>query len=191
MALALAGCAAVLAIWQAMMTKQSHVASQRAFVYVTGPEAAVVPDAQDRSAAALLITTVLTNSGNSATKNLQFFVRCITASTPVEDPWTLLFQDKIEKQSLMIGPHATANAQCTFSPTQLWQIGEGKLTGYVVGDIAYYDQFDETKLRRTQFAWRLSNVRLDPAARTVALTAVPQGPHNCADEDCPLAIMTR
>ena len=189
-ALVLAGSAAALAIWQAMLARQDHVASQRAFVHVAGPQAAVVPDAKDRSAAALLVTAVLTNSGNTPTRNLRFFMRCVTASTPVEEPWTLLFQDKIEKLSLMIGPHATANAQCTFTPTQLWQIGEGKLQGYVLGDIAYTDRFDDKTLRRTQFAWRLSDVRLDPAARTVALTAVPQGQHNCADEECPLAIMT-
>lgn len=189
-ALVLAGCAAALAIWQAMLARQEHVASQRAFVHVAGPQTAVVPDAKDRSAAALLVTAVLTNSGNTPTRNLRFFMRCVTASTPVEEPWTLLFQDKIEKLSLMIGPHATASARCTFTPTQLWQIGEGKLQGYVLGDIAYTDRFDDKTLRRTQFAWRLSDVRLDPAARTVALTAVPQGQHNCADEECPLAIMT-
>jgi hypothetical protein len=190
LALVLAGCAAAMGIWQAMLAKQSHVASERAFVHVNGPQAAIVPDPQDRSAAALLLTAVLTNSGNTPTKNLRFFMRCVTASAAVEEPWRLLFQDKIEKLPLTIGPHATANAQCTFSPAQLWQIGEGKLHGYVLGDITYHDRFDEKTLRRTQFAWRLSNVRLDSAARTVALTAVPQGQHNCADEDCPLAIMT-
>jgi len=189
-ALVLAGCAAALAIWQAMLARQDHVASQRAFVHVTGPKTTIIPDATDRSAAALLVTAVFTNSGNTPTRNLRFFIRCVTASTPVEEPWTLLFQDRIEKLTLMIGPHATANAQCSFSPTQLWQIGEGKLHGYVLGDITYTDRFDDKTLRRTQFAWRLSDVRLDPAARTVALTAVPQGQHNCADEECPLAIMT-
>jgi hypothetical protein len=190
LALVLAGCAAALALWQATVAKQNYVRNERAFVHVTGPQTAIVPDPQDRSAAALLLTAVLTNSGNTPTRNLRFFMRCVTASAPVEEPWTLLFQDKIEKLSLMIGPHATANAQCTFSPTQLWQIGEGKLHGYVLGDVTYHDQFDDKTLRRTQFAWRLSDVRLDPAARTVALTAVPQGQHNCADEECPLAIMT-
>jgi hypothetical protein len=192
LALAVAGCAAALALWQAMLARQDHVLSQRAFVYVSGPQAAAGPDPQDRTATALTLTltAVLTNSGNTPTRNLKFFMRCASANAPVEEPWTLLFQDKIEKLSLVIGPHATANAQCAFSPAQLRQIGEGKLHGYVLGDITYNDRFDDKTLRRTQFSWRLSNVRVDPAGKTVALTAVPQGQHNCADEECPLAIMT-
>lgn len=190
LALVLAGCAATLALWQAVRAKQNEVVSQRAFVHVSGPQTTIVPDPQDKTAAALVLTAVLTNSGNTPTKNLRFFMRCVTAREPVEEPWTLLFQDKIEKLSLMVGPHATANAQCSFSPTQLWQIGEGKLYGYVLGDVTYHDRFDDKTLRRTQFSWRLSDVRLDPVGRTVALTAIPQGQHNCADEECPLAIMT-
>jgi hypothetical protein len=191
LALVLAAGAAALSIWQAVLAKRNEVLNQRAFIHVAGPLTSVVPDAQDRSAASLLVTAVLTNSGNTPTKDLRFFIRCVTSGTPVDEPWTLLFQDTIEKRALMIGPHATANAQCTFSPTQLWQIGEGKLYGYVLGDIAYHSRSDDKTLRRTQFAWRLSDVRLDPVGCSVALTAVPQGQHNCADEECPLAIMTR
>ena len=41
-ALVLAGCAAALAIWQAMLARQEHVASQRAFVHVAGPQTAIM-----------------------------------------------------------------------------------------------------------------------------------------------------
>jgi hypothetical protein len=118
-------------------------------------------------------------------------MRCASAREPVAEPWALLFQDKIEKQPQVIGPHATSLAQCTFAAPQLRQMTEGRLHGYVLGDIAYNDGFDDRTLRRTQFSWRLSDLRVDPAGRTVAVTAVPQGQHNCADEECPLAIMTR
>ncbi len=190
LALIVAGCAAALSVWQAVLAKQNHALAQRAFVHVSGPQGATAPDPQDRAAASLTVTARFTNSGNTPTKNLRFFMRCTSASELVEEPWKLLFQDKIEKLPQVIGPHATANAQCAFSAGQLRQISEGKLHGYVLGDITYHDRFDDKTLHRTQFSWRLSNVRIDPVSGSVTLTAVPQGQHNCADEECPLAIMT-
>ncbi len=150
-----------------------------------------MPQPQDRTANSLAITAVLTNSGNSATKDLKFFMRCLTSREPVAEPWTLLFQDKIEKLPLMIGPHVNAPARCAFTAEQLRGITDGTLSGYVLGDITYRDRIDGKMLFRTQFSWQLTDVRIEQPGGQIALTAVPHGQHNCADEECPLAIMTR
>jgi hypothetical protein len=136
------------------------------------------------------VTVALTNSGNSATKELKYFIRCTTASEALAEPWPLVFREKVEKLSQVIGPHASISARCTFDPQQLQEIAAGKLHGYVLGDVTYRSRFDDKPLYRTQFSWLLADVRLDPSGQ-IALTAVPQGQHNCADEECPLAIMTR
>jgi hypothetical protein len=191
LALVMAGAAAALSLWQFAATRDGRHLNQRPFVHVSGPQVAVVPQPQDHDAPALAITADLTNSGNSATKELKYFVRCVTAREPVAEPWTLLFQGKVEKLSQVIGPHASVSTRCAFDPQQLQEIAAGKLHGYILGDIVYRDRFDDKPLYRTQFSWLLADVRLDPSGHQIALTAVPQGQHNCADEECPLAIMTR
>ena len=189
LALAAAGCAAVITLWQFMLMRENQNLHQRPFVHVSGPLVATVPQSQDRTRDSLAITAVLTNSGNTATKELKFFVRCVTAREPVAEPWTLLFQDKIEKLSQVIGPHSSATARCAFNPQQLQEMAAGKLHGYVLGDITYRSRLDDNIPYRTQFSWQLADVHVEPAGGQVALTAVPHGQHNCADEECPLAIM--
>lgn len=190
LALAVAACAAALTLWQFKLLRENQSLQQRPIVHVSGPLVATVPEPQDPTSNSLAITAVLTNSGNSATKDLKFFIRCVTAREPIAEPWPLLFQDKIEKLSQVIGPHASAPARCAFNPQQVREIAAGKLHGYVLGDITYRGRSDDI-LYRTQFSWQLADVRVEPAGGQVTLLAVPHGQHNCADEDCPLAIMIR
>lgn len=191
LALAVATCAAALSLWQFSLMRETQSLSGRPFVHVSGPQVTTVPQPQDRTGNAMAITAVLTNSGTSATRDMRFFMRCVTSREPVAEPWTLLFQAKIEKLPLIIGPHANATARCAFDPEQLRGIADGTLSGYVLGDITYRDRFDGEMLFRTQFSWQLTDVRVEPGSGQIALTAVPHGEHNCADEECPLAIMTR
>jgi hypothetical protein len=184
-ALLVAISAAAFTLWQVMLTKQS----QRAFVHASGPQVLAV--VEDKAVKAVNLAVVFTNTGNTPTRNLMYFVRCTTSNELVPEPWALLHREKIEKLPQLIGPHATASAQCGFTANQMQQMSEGKLYGYVLGDITYNDRRDEKTLRRTQFSWRLTDVSMDPAGDRVALTAVNDGQHNCEDNDCPLAIMTQ
>lgn len=184
-ALLIACGAAAFTLWQMLVTR----GSQRAFVHASGPQVLAV--VEDKALKAVNLAVVFTNSGNTPTRNLMYFVRCATSNELVPEPWDLLHREKVEKLPQLIGPYATASAQCGFTASQMQQMSEGKLYGYVLGDITYNDRRDEKTLRRTQFSWRLTDVSMDPAGDRVALTAVNDGQHNCEDDDCPLAIMTR
>ena len=185
LALLVAVSAAAFTLWQMLLIK----GSQRAFVHASGPQVLAV--VEDKAVKAVNLAVVFTNSGNTPTRNLMYFVRCATSNELVQEPWDLLHREKVEKLPQLIGPHATASAQCGFTANQMQQMSEGKLFGYVLGDITYNDRSDDKTLRRTQFSWRLTDVSIDPAGDRVALTAVNDGQHNCEDDDCPLAIMTR
>ncbi len=190
LALIVSCAAAGFAFWQALLARHALIESRRAFVSVSGPQVAAVFDSQDNTLKSVGLTVLFANSGRRPTRDMNFFVRCVTAGTPQTEPWGLLFQDRIEKQPLVIGPQGSATAQCAFSGNQIREMSEGKLHGYVLGDITYHDRRNGKTLRRTQFSWRITDIRIDPASKTVALTAAAHGQHNCADEQCPLAIMT-
>lgn len=146
LALALATGAAALTLWQFMLLRENHNLHWRPFVHVSDPQVVTVPQPQDPTSKSLAISAVLTNSGNTATKDLKFFMRCVTAREPTAEPWTLLFQDKIEKLSQVIGPHTNVLARCAFNPQQLQEIAAGKLHGYVLGDITYRGRLDDKML---------------------------------------------
>jgi hypothetical protein len=184
-ALLVACAAAAFTLWQMMVTR----GSQRAFIHASGPQVLTV--VEDKAVKAVNFAVVFTNSGNTPTRNLMYFVRCATSKELVPEPWDLIHREKVEKLPQLIGPYATASAQCGFTANQMEQMSEGKLFGYVLGDVSYNDRRDAKTLRRTQFSWRLTDVSMDPAGDRVALTAVNDGQHNCEDDDCPLAIMTR
>jgi hypothetical protein len=188
LALVVAGCAGALSVWLAMLVRNFDI--QRAFVSVSGPQVSATVEPGNKTLKSVDLAARLTNSGSTPTANLMLFMRCATSPEPVAEPWTLLVQEKVEKQPLAIGPHASATAQCAFSAAQIQQMSEGKLHGYVLGDITYHGRRDDSTLRRTQFSWRLSNVSVDPVSKNVTLTATGLGQHNCVDAECPLAIMT-
>src|SRR5712692_4846831 len=71
-----AALAASMAGWQAYLTRQNNVVSQRAFVYAEAPQLAVSIDAKDGVTKNVSFFTPLINSGNTPTKELAFLVRC-------------------------------------------------------------------------------------------------------------------
>jgi hypothetical protein len=186
---------------------QNNIVSQRAFVYVDSPiQLFVALDIKDRSKI-VSFPVALTNSGNTATSDLSLLVRCADSGDPLPEPWVLLNQGSQEKVPQIIGPRQTVRSYCTFSLDKLNQIKDGKLHGYLMGEIAYKDRLASSTLHRTQLSWELLNININepvlppspqsgatPAGQVPAgtdtlpnvwLNLVPKGQHNCADEDCP------
>lgn len=191
-----AAAAAAMSGWQAYLTRQNNIVSQRAFVYVDSPQLAVTLDAKDGVTKNLLFSTALVNSGNTATKNLEFYVRCAPSLESLPEPWVLLYREKITAVPQIIAPHQTVRANCTFPLTHIQQIKEGKARGYLMGEIIFRDRLDDSALHRTQFSWEIMDVNIFEQPRNPATPNVDvppnvfvnlqsRGQHNCSDEDCP------
>jgi hypothetical protein len=181
--------AAIFTGWQAYL----NYVGQRAFVF---PILAQVYVSNDTANNPIGVNYVyfLTNGGNTATKDLKVFIKCTPAAEDLLEPWTILYQgQKADQQPAFIAPHASEQTGCSFTIDQIRDIFSGKLHGYVMIDISYYDRVSFFKvLRKTQYARRLIQVSLQiPSAVTpltpVAFNALLQnrGKHNCADEECP------
>jgi hypothetical protein len=75
-------------------------------------------------------------------------------------------------------------------------IKDGRLHGYVMGEVTYRDRLDDTIVHDTQFAWEVIDVNIHDvpanilaampdAAPQVTVGFRPFGQHNCADDECP------
>jgi hypothetical protein len=104
--------------YQAYLTRQNNVVSQRAFVYVDGPVQLVVAlDAKDRSKI-VNFPIRLNNSGNTPTKDMGIFIRCAPSIDAMPEPWVLLYRDTPDKLPQIIGASSNSNAGlCVFVDT--------------------------------------------------------------------------
>lgn len=206
-ALFVSGAAAVFTYWEATLISQSNtlirennVISQRAFIYSSPTQTLFSPDQINPQAVNFVLS--LTNSGNTATRNLIFFIKCASATQDLQEPWSILYQggEKIIRVPFFIGPHAAGAAVCSFPMDQIQQMLTGKLHGYIMADITYHDRLDVDVIHKTHVALKLARivyrptqplesveqghpVQLVPASITVVFE--PRGRHNCADEECP------
>ena len=178
--------------YQAYLTRQNNVVSQRAFVHFEGSEIRMSIDPTTK-AKNVSVFTRLINSGNTATKGLTFFVKCAPSIDSLPDPWVLLFREKAEKQQQIFGPHQTFPAHCAFSLDHMKQVSHGAAHAYLLGEITYRDRLDDSIPHLTQFTWEIADVTIiDPpvgsppeVAPAVNVVFQTHGRHNCADEDCP------
>lgn len=196
---ALATLIAVLAytgiqMWQTVLIRQNNVVSQRAFVFAELGQFFPGFDASDLTTKIVVFVTRLTNSGNTATKNLTFAVACRRSPDNLREPWGLLYQEPLEYTPTVLGPKGASTVQCKFTLADLIQIQKGKLFGYIIGDITYRDRLDETILHRTEFELKLSSVDVrfksedktgDVLTPDITVSLSNVGLHNCADEECP------
>jgi hypothetical protein len=204
-AIIIAGIAAVFTWWQASLIKdsndisrQNNVVNQRAFVYSTMTQTFFSPDPNDPQA--VNFSLIMTNSGNTATRNLIFFLKCTPSAEDLQEPWSILYQgkDTIVQIPQFIGPHASVQVACSFSFDQIKQMFAGKLHGYIMLDITYHDRMNFEPIHQTNMALKLTQIVLRlPETLTLSdgktqitptsfLTALePRGRHNCADEECP------
>lgn len=187
-----AGLAAIANGYQAYLTRQNNIVSQRAFVYFDGIELRNSLDPASR-AQQISFFMRLNNSGNTATKDLEFFVRCPPTLEHLSEPWGLFIRDPLPKQPQVIGPHQVVTAVCALSIAHLRQMSEGRAFAFMLGEITYRDRLDPSVLHKTQFSYEINNVNvIGPAADAapgtfpaVLVGSQPIGQHNCADDDCP------
>jgi hypothetical protein len=187
-----AALAAVANGYQAYLTRQNNVISQRAFINFDGINLAMSIDPAT-NVRNVSIFTRLTNSGNTATKDLGFFIKCAPTVDPLAEPWVIFIREKVQKQAQIIGARQTFPAHCVFPLDHMRLVSQGRAHSYLLGEITYRDRLDESLPHVTQFSWELTDVTIiDPPASapadtppTANVSFQPRGAHNCADEDCP------
>jgi hypothetical protein len=198
--------AAGFSLWQATLTKEgneitrsNNIVSQRAFIYTALSQIYLSPSPVNPTAVNFIFS--LTNSGNTPTRNLIFFMKCARSADELQEPWSILYQgqDEIIQRPQFIGPHATVSAGCNLPIDQINEMIAGKLHGYIMIDITYHDQMNPEVRHATHLAQKLAQIvytptqtiaasegrpaQLTPASLITSLE--PRGRHNCADEECP------
>ncbi len=187
-----AGVAAAANGYQAYLTRQNTIVSQRAFVFFDGMEVKNTIDSRTNIKNVSFLSYLM-NSGNTATKELTFVIKCASSLESLPDPWVLLYRESQYKAAQVIGPHQRVSAKCDLPLNFIHDVKEGKGYGYLMGDITYRDRLDESILRKTQFSFEIVDINIfDPpagappeAAPNIFINLIPKGRHNCADEDCP------
>ena len=183
--------------YQTYLIRDNNVISQRAFIAAGSPQLMMVLDANHEDAKSVSVATPLINSGNTPTKNLEFFIKCAPAFENLLEPWALMQKGVIERVPQVIGPHQQALARCVFTLAHMQQIKLHKAHGYLMGEICYRDSLDGATVHKTQFSWEVIDVNITDAPEkspgvpnpdvppSVLIGLAPRGQHNCADDDCP------
>lgn len=196
-ALIVAGLSAGFTLWQVLLvnegnrlTRANNIVSQRAFVYPTLSQVYISPNPFTAPQSVNFIF-FLTNSGNTATRDLDLFIKCQPSAEDVKEPWYLLYQgpDKIEKYPSFVGPHSAAPTGCSFTFPQIKEMAAGRLHGYIMIDISYFDRIELGITRRTHTALKLAQITAQDATATTPAQFVSiminRGRHNCTDDECP------
>jgi|SRR5271166_693524 len=181
-------------IWQTFLTRSNNVVSQRAFLFFDQPSVTMVLDAKDQTKNVQFGVPIV-NGGNTATKNMTLSIRCAPSTDSLPEPWVPLYREPLERIPQVIGPHQSGRAFCDFKLDQVRDMRDGKLHGYLMGEVTYKDRLDDSIIHHTQFAWELADINLiDPTPQMLAtlpnappnilLALKPRGVHNCADEEC-------
>jgi hypothetical protein len=136
----------------------------------------------------------LTNSGNTGTKALTFFMKCVPSTEQLQEPWSILYQsvNNPVQTPQYLGPHESTQTLCGFSGAQLRAMAAGKLFGYVMMDLKYQDRLVDD-WHKTQATAVIAKVQFEPGIEphTGLQGEIPKvylagyGRHNCADEECP------
>jgi hypothetical protein len=172
---------------QARLMRENNIVSERAFVGGVQLNAIPALAAEDRKTKIVAIQLVLSNSGNTPTKNFTGLIRCVPSVEALSEPWALLHNGTApEPVPNFIMPHGNAFMTCTFPADQMVQVQDGKLHAYVLADITYRDRVDPNASHRTEFEYEVATVTLDPdKGQWGGASLTPKGKHNCADEECP------
>jgi len=171
--------------YQTSLIYKNNIVSQRAFVYIGQSMPVTMIDPKDKTIRSLGVLFSLINSGNTPTKNLTVFTRCVPSAEDVPEPWVLLYRGTPEWVPGVIGPHATVTSLCGFTSGQMKQISEKILYRYLLGDITYYDRLDWGPAHRTQFSFKIVDLPLDTSGNVTGMRTDNAGRHNCADDECP------
>jgi hypothetical protein len=183
--------------YQTYLIRDNNVISQRAFITTGTPQLMMVIDANNEDAKGVSVAVPLINSGNTPTKNLEFFIKCAPAFENMVEPWGLMQKGAIERVPQVIGPHQQVPARCVFTLAHMQQTRLRKARGYLMGEISYRDSLDGATVHKTQFSWEVIDVNVTDAPEKspgvpnpdipsrILIGLTPRGQHNCADDDCP------
>jgi hypothetical protein len=173
-------------------TLMANKAAQRAYVFPALAQTYFSNDLINPVAINFLIN--FANNGNTATKNLIFFLKCAPSAEDLDEPWILIDQgrEKTEKTPGVLGPKGSATAGCSFTIDQLKDMANKKLFGYILIDVSYEDGLSPGVIRKTQVSMKASAILYVPAHKegnnqiNAAANFIweNKGKHNCADEDC-------
>ena len=183
-------------IQQTVLISSNNIVSQRAFVSVAFSGQFVSVNMAGTPTSLNLLAS-LTNSGNTATKDMKLLVRCVPSSEELQEPWVLIHQGlQPSVVPIVIGPHASSTTACSFPMSDIYGMQNGDTFGYLLVDVSYLDRLDNTQ-HITQFDNELQQVHVLPAPLSVGTETgnpstpniqyvlIPVGKHNCADEECP------
>jgi hypothetical protein len=180
------GLAAYFTYGQWTTARDTLVVSERAFVYLAGVNSLVTKDPDPKKGEFLTVFTTLTNGGNTRTTGLELWVRCATSATKLVEPWGLLHQETEEHEPLVVAPKSNVPVPCSFKKSDVGDMADGRLFGYLMGDIRYRDIFEPNNRHVTQFSLAVTvNKYTEGSPFVVESQVSPIGKHNCADEDCP------
>jgi hypothetical protein len=172
--------------WQTTLIRSNNAVSQRASVYFEPPVGAIAKDPDAGEWLAFQFT--IANSGNTRTSNLNFQIKCTSTRDRQRDPWGLLHQEPMEHLPQVIFPHSKVPAYCGFQFNDIAEMKAGRLWGYLLGEVTYFDVLDR-KLYITQMAQTVNVIVYTPrngeTPPQVGVQLQGVGIHNCTDEDCP------
>jgi hypothetical protein len=97
----------------------------------------------------------------------------------------LLHQEAEEHTPQVIAPRSSVPVLCSFKRSEAADMLDGKLFGYLMGDIRYRDIFDPINRHVTQFSLLVTVNKITENPFAVDSQLSPVGKHICADEDCP------
>jgi hypothetical protein len=140
------------------ITRNNNVVTQRAFIYTALAQVYFSPSPINPMAVNFIFS--LTNSGNTPTRNLVFFIKCTRSADELQEPWSILYQgpEEIIQRPQFIGPHATVSAGCSFPIDQINEMITGKLHGYIMIDITYHDRMNPEVRHATHLAQKLAQI---------------------------------
>ena len=125
------------------------------------------------------------NSGNLPTSNLEFKMACLPSTKLTGDPFVdETFQSQPWTKS-NLGPRVVFQPNaCEYPSSDMVEIAKFPL--YVVAQARYYDRFDDSKFKQTQYCYKFFNIDLHSKEDTniSSLAAPCDTGHNCADEEC-------
>jgi hypothetical protein len=138
---------------------------------------------------AIFIRFSLTNSGNTATRNMRAILDCRPipyGDKSRNEPFSLFhWDDKIAVPEI-IGPKQTIEiGPCGATPEAILNAQMGIAPIYLMGEIRYQDRVIPWAQHVTQFSQEMAVLEFDTHTATIIAKTRGVGRHNCADEDCP------
>src|SRR5260370_41915859 len=108
------------------------------------------------------------NSGNTRTRDLEFQAKCATSTLKLAEPWGIFHQESIEHVPDVIPPKGERHTVCGFALDDIIAMSDGKIVGYIRGEIKYRDVFDSA-IHVSQVAQEMALLHYEPGDKNTHL----------------------